>query len=523
VPVKAKRVVYTPLQKTNAISAVSSVTGSFESKAKVLRRVPGYEKVTGQMLAGWATPTVGKKRGRSRRDCFERDVLDQMIYTTLEEVDDPDRVAVLANVAHSYEVIKFAAQKVQKMPEYLQDEKVQALQFSRCWIHDFLAHASLRKRKVTTADKPLPSVEDVQTCMAGIHASRKNYLPGEAVSADETAVLYGLPPSHQYVPEGARRGSAAHGDEKSRYTSMQMGDDDGEMAASFNIIKCSPKTPDLSNTRVLQTLHKTHGFTAAQGWKLDMWSRELSLLDKKKQPFTCTYTRPYLIHSASGIIITIQHKAWMDTAGICMWIDLLIGPHFARKRGKGLLIWDNCGSHCVPCVLSLLVAWGIEEKKLPPNMTGKLQVMDLVVNGPYKSAVRRKRCYMLFDYCQTWKIRRLQELAKPEGDRDLPAFSPPKVDLPTGLLTSFAVELELFGSASFKSSLKRTFIAAGQAPGANGKYAVYSTHARSTIAAILLPQGKTSEAGFAALIGAADATAIEEDDEPISDDSDAEA
>ena len=40
----------------------------------------------------------------------------------------------------------------------------------------------------------------------------------------------------------------------------------------------------------------------------------------------------------------------------------------------------------------------------------------------------------------------------------------------------------------------------------------------------LLPQGKTSDAAFAALIGAADATAIEEDDEPISDsDSDAEA
>ena len=31
------------------------------------------------------------------------------------------------------------------------------------------------------------------------------------------------------------------------------------------------------------------------------------------------------------------------------------------------------------------------------------------------------------------------------------------------------------------------------------------------------------DAAFAALIGAADATAIEEDDEPISDDSDAEA
>ena len=68
-------------------------------------------------------------------------------------------------------------------------------------------------------------MEDVQTCMAGIQASRKDYLPGEAVSADETAVLFGLPPSHQYVPEGARRGSTAHGDEKARYTSMQMGDE----------------------------------------------------------------------------------------------------------------------------------------------------------------------------------------------------------------------------------------------------------------------------------------------------------
>ena len=96
-------------------------------------------------------------------------------------------------------------------------------------------------------------------------------------------------------------------------------------------------------------------------------------------------------------------------------------------------------------------------------MTGKLQIMDLVVNGPYKAAIRRKRIANLFNYFQSWKFKRLQELVKPIAERALPPFDPPKPTLATGLLQSFEVERELFAKDSFKQAIKSTFVQAGQA------------------------------------------------------------
>jgi len=181
------------------------------------------------------------------------------------------------------------------------------------------------------------------------------------------------------------------------------------------------------------------------------------------------------------------------TAGICMWLDVLIGPHYQRKSGKALLIWENCGSHNTKAVKDLLAAWGITERKLPKNMTGKLQIMDLVVNGPYKAAIRRKRIASLFQYMQSWKVKRLQEMAKAAEERELPPFKPPKPNLAAGLKNSFEVERELFDKDSFKTALHRTFVSAGQAPGKDGKFAVYKSHARNSIAANLLSEGAAED------------------------------
>jgi hypothetical protein len=201
------------------------------------------------------------------------------------------------------------------------------------------------------------------------------------------------------------------------------------------------------------------------------------------------------------------------------WIDLLIGPHFERKRGKALLIWDNCGSHNVAAVKQRLEAWGITEKKLPKNMTGKLQIMDLVVNGPYKAAIRRKRVSSLFEYMQNWKVSRLQEMANAPEERELPSFKPPKPDLYTGLRNSFEVERDLFAQDSFKDAIKKTFVAAGQTPRPDGTFTVYKTHARSSISASLLPESKVEEqCTLATMAGGADVVACEDDDEPATDD-----
>jgi hypothetical protein len=104
--------------------------------------------------------------------------------------------------------------------------------------------------------------------MKEIAETQPEFKLDETVSADETGVLYGLQPKNQYVPEGESRGSAPDSDEKARYTSMQAGDGEGGMLSSFNIVKCSSTKPNLSNTRVLKTMHEQPGFTAADGWEL---------------------------------------------------------------------------------------------------------------------------------------------------------------------------------------------------------------------------------------------------------------
>ena len=153
---------------------------------------------------------------------------------------------------------------------------------------------------------------------------------------------------------------------------MLAGLANGNMLPEAYIAKCGSAAADLSKTRIIQNLHKLPGFTVSDGWTLKFWSRELTLPSRKKDapPETKKYIRPYIIHT-SGTYITSQKKAWMDTPGICMWVDVLAGPFFKAKRGKGLNIWDNCGPHKTKAVLDVLAEWNLTERKLPPKMTGR--------------------------------------------------------------------------------------------------------------------------------------------------------
>lgn len=41
-----------------------------------------------------------------------------------------------------------------------------------------------------------------------------------------------------------------------------------------------------------------------------------------------------------------QNRAWLDTAAIETWAELLLRPYVdGLSRGKTILIWDNCGPH----------------------------------------------------------------------------------------------------------------------------------------------------------------------------------
>jgi hypothetical protein len=96
------------------------------------------------------------------------------------------------------------------------------------------------------------------------------------------------------------------------------------------------------------------------------------------------------------------------------------------------------------------------------DAAGKLQIMDVHTNGPYKAGQRRIRCNALFNYFQGWKVKRLQQMALPEAQRVLPKFEPPKPTLANALLTAMKAAAEVFGEEKFKAGMRRAFIQRSQ-------------------------------------------------------------
>ena len=515
-----KRRKYSPEEIAKALQLISHLPENKPHLAlRLLHPVPGYESVCNATLTRWLTPKVPKKRGRKRNLLFEQYVLESLIYTAVSNKNNPMSVSILANVAYSYEIIKRAAELTQAMPRFLDDKLVKDLKFSCCWIKEFIEHATLYKRRVGSSIKVLPPPAEVQAHMAKIQHWMlvKEYDEDEVISVDETGIFYGVQPKYQYTVADAPRGLAPATDEKARITDMLGGSAGGNMMAHHAIVKCSSMKADLTKTRVLQNLMKELGFTAADGWVLKFWSRTITLKTKKGKMSTLKYTKPYLIHTTTKDVITIQHKAWMDTVGICMWIDVTLGPHFKAKRGKGGLIWDNCGSHCVDAVQPVLAEWGISDKKLVPNMTDRLQVMDLVANGPLKYGARRERAAALFDYFQEWKIRRLQAVAA--GEADLPAFKPPKPTLAQGLLVLLKVGKEVFSAPSFKKGMARCFVKVGQWPQEDGTFIRYTAHGGAgSLLKVLVPGPSEAVTSLGSMAIDTDTASYEDEDEPLTDD-----
>ena len=283
--------------------------------------------------------------------------------TTVDHADASKTIEkVLANVAYSWETVKMAAQLEQRVGiEWAQDKTIQSLKFTNMWISGFLRRNNLRRIRNTAMERPRPSVEAVATRMREIQmAIKSGPVPGvlvgynldEVINADETAFHYAQSPTHQLVPSGVsgiKRGrSSKHTDEKLRFTAVIWATAAGTIGPSFNIIKCASKKHDLRGTRVLDTVHAEHGFTAKDGWTKKVWSRTIEMTRKGKLQVE-HHVRPYLIHT-DGSVITTQHKAYMDTCVLgttyltcstpCAVSNLTQPPPPSAARAS------RCGSTC---------------------------------------------------------------------------------------------------------------------------------------------------------------------------------
>ena len=94
--------------------------------------------------------------------------------------------------------------------------------------------------------------------------------------------------------------------------------------------------------------------------------------------------------------VTRQPRAWMDTEGFKGYIQ-----HESQNPSKPrVLIMDNCPSHVSKESVACIEKSPLLCFLLPKNMTDRLQPMDLAVNAPLKSNMRRITLHR-YNYCVT--------------------------------------------------------------------------------------------------------------------------
>ena len=233
----------------------------------------------------------------------------------------------------------------------------------------------------------------------------------------------------------------------------------GDFAPLFIIIKHSVSSadrPDQSNMAVIKTMfNKNEGFGVRDGWTLILWTKELTI-----NSITAVHKCWYIIHKDTVAVITSQYKAWNDTIRMIMWLETVVQP-LKNKLGKLLIWFDNCGCHKTDTVDNVISSLQVRVACLPPNMTGVLQVLDLVVNGPLKAHSRKLRGSRIVASFQEYsKLYQIESSKNPEDRKSL-VFEPPKPDMLQGINDLFDLFSTGFMDPKFRAGIVRSFISTG--------------------------------------------------------------
>lgn len=372
---------------------------------------------------------------------------------------------ILVSVVYTYAIIIQAAKITQASERWKDDEKINTLMFSSKWVRSFLTRANMRRRKITTDDKLVPSDEEVRRIMEIGQKIYKDYghTKDTTINMDETAFTYAIGPEHMYCPPDQNRAqNLGIPNTKLRITAVIAVSGNGDFVPLFIIIKHSVSSadrPDQSTMRVIRDLHKRDdGYGVSNGWELILWCRSLTV-----KGVTEMHKCYYIINKHTGHVITSQYKAWNDTIRMIMWLETIIKP-LKIRLGKLMIWFDNCGCHKTTMVDDVINELGVQIACLPPNMTGVLQVLDLVVNGPLKAHTRNLRGARIVESFQSFIKLYAEELEKDVINRVLPLFEPPKPEMMQSINDLFDLMSSGFKLAKFVDGVRRSFISTGCVP-----------------------------------------------------------
>ena len=136
-----------------------------------------------------------------------------------------------------------------------------------------------------------------------------------------------------------------------------------------------------------------------------------------------------------------------------MWLETVVKP-LKEKLGKLMIWFDNCGRHKTTMVDDVIRELGVQIACLSPNMTGVLQVLDLIVNGPLKAHTKNLRGARIVD----------EEAAKDVQERTMPVFRPPKPNMLQGIQDLFDLIAGEFREEKFVEGVRRSFVSTGCVP-----------------------------------------------------------
>jgi len=311
---------YIPQRAKELAMKLTSTCGDdceLEDAIETLRRwnMNVFGSLTLKKVKRWreAEARTKEKRGRKVMVDFEFEVWNEIVLWAIipKEGDEEHDVVtstkrlskgmILRSIAYNYEIIRERAKSVQTLSKWQDDVNVQKLQFSDHWVHDFIKRMKFSRRKITSDKKVLMSLAEIRSKMV---ASQNRivsggYSPHQIANLDETALTFGIGPTHMYVPVDQTRATADAANIKARVTLIPTVDASGRFLPLMFILKHSKSSdthPDQTSMTVVKNLHKKPGFRAADGWKLDEWERELTIKSKKGVDVTRKHKVNYLKH-----------------------------------------------------------------------------------------------------------------------------------------------------------------------------------------------------------------------------------
>ena len=235
---------------------------------------------------------VDEKRGKKVIVEFENDIWAELLLCAIQMKEDEEgkieeSVEVLFNVCYSYSIIRQAAEDVARSEKWENNPRVQILQFSNKWITGFLHRRDFARRKITRQKKDVPDEKTIHEKMKKYQDEliRGGYAIIQIGNMDETAINWGIGPTHVYCGKDAERGEQEITDIKARITGIPLVIADGKLAPTMFIIKHSVSSAaraDQTGMRVIPNLHKSVGFTVDDGWDMLTWERKMTVSGEKR-------------------------------------------------------------------------------------------------------------------------------------------------------------------------------------------------------------------------------------------------